>query len=415
MKPKEKRHKSAPAAAMEKLGLLGKKQKEPTPGQIATQNRDIGADIIGTLRSIDFASGRLKDVTDEGDPKMLSSVRNKLVNQLKEMPTIFDDMKDVGNVLLYSAKAWKAAVQDGYPNKAYWARSALTVGVGYLWGNVPEDKEEQRDAILKSRIAYMNDYKAMIQLNETLDHLDRSISAIQREIDEKRKAEKQFSSEMKQRKASDEGLKALASIEGSVDNVDMLSTEDRELLEWINKNKVNSQAIVMKERECASQKAKRITCWQEMEPVALRLKENPDAVVRNLTGEVAGMIKKLQDEQAARWAEAKTVNDMIAQSLAGMKAIENGVDAQLLRADTVGYMKEVVLGSDTGRKNERLVSDRVNEWKREIKNREAREAIAKTQNEELQKQYEAVEETVDSVVESTHEDNSEQVQYNTVG
>lgn len=415
MKPKEKRHKSAPAAAMEKLGLLGKKQKEPTPGQIATQNRDIGADIIGTLRSIDFASGRLKDVTDEGDPKMLSSVRNKLVNQLKEMPTIFDDMKDVGNVLLYSAKAWKAAVQDGYPNKAYWARSALTVGVGYLWGNVPEDKEEQRDAILKSRIAYMNDYKAMIQLNETLDHLDRSISAIQREIDEKRKAEKQFSSEMKQRKASDEGLKALASIEGSVDNVDMLSTEDRELLEWINKNKVNSQAIVMKERECASQKAKRITCWQEMEPVALRLKENPDAVVRNLTGEVAGMIKKLQDEQAARWAEAKTVNDMIAQSLAGMKAIENGVDAQSLRADTVGYMKEVVLGSDTGRKNERLVSDRVNEWKREIKNREAREAIAKAQNEELQKQYEAVEETVDSVVESTHEDNSEQVQYNTVG
>lgn len=415
MKPKEKRHKSAPAAAMEKLGLLGKKQKEPTPGQIATQNRDIGADIIGTLRSIDFASGRLKDVTDEGDPKMLSSVRNKLVNQLKEMPTIFDDMKDVGNVLLYSAKAWKAAVQDGYPNKAYWARSALTVGVGYLWGNVPEDKEEQRDAILKSRIAYMNDYKAMIQLNETLDHLDRSISAIQREIDEKRKAEKQFSSEMKQRKASDEGLKALASIEGSVDNVDMLSTEDRELLEWINKNKVNSQAIVMKERECASQKAKRITCWQEMEPVALRLKENPDAVVRNLTGEVAGMIKKLQDEQAARWAEAKTVNDMIAQSLAGMKAIENGVDAQSLRADTVGYMKEVVLGSDTGRKNERLVSDRVNEWKREIKNREAREAIAKAQNEELQKQYEAVEETVDSVMESTNEDNSEQVQYNTVG
>ena len=415
MKPKEKRHKSAPAAAMEKLGLLGKKQKEPTPGQIATQNRDIGADIIGTLRSIDFASGRLKDVTDEGDPKMLSSVRNKLVNQLKEMPTIFDDMKDVGNVLLYSAKAWKAAVQDGYPNKAYWARSALTVGVGYLWGNVPEDKEEQRDAILKSRIAYMNDYKAMIQLNETLDHLDRSISAIQREIDEKRKAEKQFSSEMKQRKASDEGLKALASIEGSVDNVDMLSAEERELLEWINKNKVNSQAIVMKERECASQKAKRITCWQEMEPVALRLKENPDAVVRNLTGEVAGMIKKLQDEQAARWAEAKTVNDMIAQSLAGMKAIENGVDAQSLRADTVGYMKEVVLGSDTGRKNERLVSDRVNEWKREIKNREAREAIAKAQNEELQKQYEAVEETVDSVVESTHEDNSEQVQYNTVG
>ena len=415
MKPKEKRHKSVTETAKEAFGLGKKKDKEPSPGQVATQNRDIGADIISTLRSIDFASGRLKNVTEDGDPETLSMIRNRLVNLLKETPTIFDDMTEVGRILLYSAKAWKAAVEDGYPNKAFWARSALTVGVGYLWGNVPEDKEELRDAILKSRIAYMEDYKTMIQLNETVDHLDRSIGSIQREIDEKREEEKKFADELKKMSATDEGRSRFARLEVAVDDVDTLNSEDRELLEWINKNQVNSQSIVMKMRESASQKAKRVTCWQQTEAVSLRLKENPDAVVQNLTGEVAGIIKKLLNEQTARWAEAKVVNDMMAQSLAGMKAVENGADAQSVRADTVGYVKDMVLGSDADRRNKQLEADRKNEWLRQVENKAAREAEEKARNEELQKQYEKLAQTVDNTVENTDENKTEQVQYNTVG
>lgn len=415
MKPKEKRHKSVTETAKEAFGLGKKKDKEPSPGQIATQNRDIGADVISTLRSIDFASGRLKNVTEDGDPETLSMIRNRLVNLLKETPTIFDDMTEVGRILLYSAKAWKAAVEDGYPNKAFWARSALTVGVGYLWGNVPEDKEELRDAILERRIAYMKDYKVMIGLNETVDQLDRSIGSIQRKIDEKREEEKKFVDELKKMSATDEGRERIARIQVAVDDVDVLSVEDREFLEWINKNKLNSQSIVMKARECSSMMGERISCWQKAEVVSLRLKENPDAVVQNLTGEVARMIKKLQNEQAARWAEAKAVNDMMAQSLAGMKAIENGTDAQSVRADVAKYVEDVVLGDDADRKNKDLVAAKKDELKRQVENKATREAEEKARNEALQKQYEKLAQTADNTVENTDENKTEQVQYNTVG
>lgn len=411
MKPKEKRHKSVTETAKEAFGLGKKKDKEPSPGQIATQNRDIGADIISTLRSIEFASGRLKSAAEDDSPK----IRNRLVNLLNETPTIFDDMTEVGRILLYSAKAWKAAVKDGDPNKAFWARSALAVGVGYLWGNVPEDKEELRDAILKRRIAYMEDYKVMIGLNEELDSFDRSISSIQREIDEKREEEKKFADELKKMSATDEGRERIARIQVAVDDVDVLSVEDREFLEWINKNKVNSQSIVMKARECSSEMSKRISCWQKAEVVSLRLKENPDAVVQNLTGEVARMIKKLQNEQAARWAEAKAVNDMVVDNLAGMKAIENGTDAQGLRADTANYVESVVLGDDADRKNKDLVANKKDELQRKVANKNLREAEEKARNEELQKQYEQLVETADNTVENTDENKTEQVQYNTVG
>ena len=411
MKPKEKRHKSVTETAKEAFGLVKKKDKEPSPGQIATQNRDIGADIISTLRSIEFASGRLKSAAEDDSPK----IRNRLVNLLNETPTIFDDMTEVGRILLYSAKAWKAAVKDGDPNKAFWARSALAVGVGYLWGNVPEDKEELRDAILKRRIAYMEDYKVMIGLNEELDSFDRSISSIQREIDEKREEEKKFADELKKMSATDEGRERIARIQVAVDDVDVLSVEDREFLEWINKNKVNSQSIVMKARECSSEMSKRISCWQKAEVVSLRLKENPDAVVQNLTGEVARMIKKLQNEQAARWAEAKAVNDMVVDNLAGMKAIENGTDAQGLRADTANYVESVVLGDDADRKNKDLVANKKDELQRKVANKNLREAEEKARNEELQKQYEQLAQTADNTVENTDENKTEQVQYNTVG
>lgn len=411
MKPKEKRHKSVTETAKEAFGLVKKKDKEPSPGQIATQNRDIGADIISTLRSIEFASGRLKSAAEDDSPK----IRNRLVNLLNETPTIFDDMTEVGRILLYSAKAWKAAVKDGDPNKAFWARSALAVGVGYLWGNVPEDKEELRDAILKRRIAYMEDYKVMIGLNEELDSFDRSISSIQREIDEKREEEKKFADELKKMSATDEGRERIARIQVAVDDVDVLSVEDREFLEWINKNKVNSQSIVMKARECSSEMSKRISCWQKAEVVSLRLKENPDAVVQNLTGEVARMIKKLQNEQAARWAEAKAVNDMVVDNLAGMKAIENGTDAQGLRADTANYVESVVLGDDADRKNKDLVANKKDELQRKVASKNLREAEEKARNEELQKQYEQLVQTADNTVENTDENKTEQVQYNTVG
>ena len=103
-----------------------------------------------------------------------------------DAPTIFDKVEGIGETMAYAAKAWKTAVQDGLPNKADCAMKAIATGATHLWSNIPEDKEEERDAILKRREQYIENYKIAIQLNETIDRLHRSIAAIQQEIDKKR-------------------------------------------------------------------------------------------------------------------------------------------------------------------------------------------------------------------------------------
>lgn len=61
---------------------------EPTPGQIATQNRDISAEIISVLRSIDFAHGRLRDLVDEEEYRTMTRTRDVAMKMLQESPTI---------------------------------------------------------------------------------------------------------------------------------------------------------------------------------------------------------------------------------------------------------------------------------------------------------------------------------------
>lgn len=106
---------------------------------------------------------------------------------------------------------------------------------------------------------------------------------------------------------------------------------------------------------------------------------------------------------------------MVVDNLAGMKAIENGTDAQGLRADTANYVESVVLGDDADRKNKDLVANKKDELQRKVANKNLREAEEKARNEELQKQYEQLAQTADNTVENTDENKTEQVQYNTVG
>ena len=56
--PKRKQNRNKSETIVDKAVGLVKKPSGPTPGQIATQNRDISAEIISVLRSIDFAHGR---------------------------------------------------------------------------------------------------------------------------------------------------------------------------------------------------------------------------------------------------------------------------------------------------------------------------------------------------------------------
>ena len=84
--PKRKQNRNKSETIVDKAVGLVKKPSGPTPGQIATQNRDISAEIISVLRSIDFAHGRLRDLVDEEEYRTMIRTRDVAMKMLQESP-----------------------------------------------------------------------------------------------------------------------------------------------------------------------------------------------------------------------------------------------------------------------------------------------------------------------------------------
>ena len=181
--PKRKQNRNKSETIVDKAVGLVKKPSGPTPGQIATQNRDIRAEIIDVLRSIDFDHGRLKDLVDEEEYRTMIKVRDVAVRMLGENPGIFDEVAQIGLDVCYVAKAWKEAVEDGMPSKARYAKRAVACGVAFFWSNIPEDKEAERAAVLKNREEYFANFKKAIQTGEKIDNLEKEIAGPEAQTD----------------------------------------------------------------------------------------------------------------------------------------------------------------------------------------------------------------------------------------
>ena len=185
MKPKNKPQSSEPKESVADTAakIFGKKMPEPTPGQIATQNRDISAEIIDVLRSIDFDHGRLKELVDEEEYRTMIKVRDVAARMLGENPGIFDEVAQIGAEMSYAAKAWKEAVEDGMPSKARYAKRAVACGASTFWSSIPEDKEDERAAVLKNREEYFANFKMAIQTGEKIDNLEKELAGPEAQTD----------------------------------------------------------------------------------------------------------------------------------------------------------------------------------------------------------------------------------------
>ena len=185
MKPKNTPQSSEPKESVADTAakIFGKKMPEPTPGQIATQNRDISAEIIDVLRSIDFDHGRLKELVDEEEYRTMIKVRDVAVRMLGENPGIFDEVAQIGLDVCYVAKAWKEAVEDGMPSKARYAKRAVACGASTFWSSIPEDKEDERAAVLKNREEYFANFKMAIQTGEKIDNLEKELAGPEAQTD----------------------------------------------------------------------------------------------------------------------------------------------------------------------------------------------------------------------------------------
>ena len=410
MKQKEKPRKLG-SSFTAPLGLGKKKKSEVTPGQTATSNRETGAEVISILRSIDFAHGRLQSMADEDSYRTMSRVRDAAVKALMDAPTIFDKVEGIGETMAFAAKAWKTAVQDGSPNKADCAMKAIATGATHLWSNIPEDKEEERDAILKRREKYIENYKIAIQLNETIDNLHRSIAAIQREMDKKREAEKAFAAEVKEMAKTPEGEARFAKLYASIGNVKVLDDEDREFGVRLRDNRINSQAIAMLKNQFVSDQTQLSAARQQLEPVLLRLKKNPDLSGLEPAGEVAGILREMEEEQAHVISVAKVINDKVNDSISRMEAIMNSSDAQALGADDIGYIEDLFNDGKMSPQDKAVVEAERQRLQREELQRQRNEAAEKERLAQQAKLNEVLANTAESVQENTAEDENAQLNF----
>ena len=288
MKPKNKPQSSEPKESVADTAakIFGKKMPEPTPGQIATQNRDISAEIIDVLRSIDFDHGRLKELVDEEEYRTMIRVRDVAARMLGESPGIFDEVAQIGAEMSYAAKAWKEAVKDGMPKKAMYAKQAVASGASFFWSNIPEDKEAERAAVLKNREEYFANFKMAIQTGEKIDNLEKELASLESNIKKKSEKRAPFVARVQELKETEEGREKLARLYISRTDPQGLDSEDRKFAEEMLDDMSLFREIERLVMQRVAKVAELSANWTQLSQVDQALRRNPDQAYRDSTPEV---------------------------------------------------------------------------------------------------------------------------------
>ena len=305
MKPKNKPQSSEPKESVADTAtkIFGKKMPEPTPGQIATQNRDISAEIIDVLRSIDFDHGRLKDLVDEEEYRTMIKVRDVAARMLGESPGIFDEVAQIGLDVCYAAKAWKEAVEDGMPNKAMHAKQAVACGVAFFWSNIPEDKEAERAAVLKNREEYFANFKKAIQTGEKIDNLEKRIAKIHTRIEIELQERREFAEEVTRLLTADGGWERLVRVYRSLDDPSHLAFDDMDLGFGIREDRARGRELMRLRGQYSADRQELVAKDEELAKLGLVLRMNPDQSNRDLTAELAALTKRMEDELSRTLAD----------------------------------------------------------------------------------------------------------------
>ena len=305
MKPKNKPQssKSKESVADKAAKIFGKKMPEPTPGQIATQNRDISAEIIDVLHSIDFDHGRLKDLVDEEEYRTMIRVRDTAMRMLQESPTIFDEVAQIGAEMCYAAKAWKEAVKEGLPSKARYAKQAVASGASTFWSSIPEDKEDERAAVLKNREEYFANFKLAIQTGEKIDNLEKRIAKTHMQIEKVMQVHRVFADQLIELSKTDEGQLRFAKIYSSLDNLSYLGTDDMDFAMQLREDVSRERELMRLRGQYSADRQELAARDEEMSKVGLVLRMNPDQSNRDLTAELAALTKRMEDELSQTLAD----------------------------------------------------------------------------------------------------------------
>ena len=421
MKPKNKPQssKSKESVADKAAKIFGKKKTEATPGQIATQNRDISAEIISVLRSIDFAHGRLKDLVDEEEYRTMIKVRDTAMRMLQESPTIFDEVAQIGAEMCYAAKAWKEAVKDGMPGKARYAKQAVASGASTFWSNIPEDKEEERAAVLKNREEYFANFKLAIQTGEKIDNLEKRIAKTHMQIEEVMQVHRVFADQLIELSKTDEGQLRFAKIYSSLDNLSYLGTDDMDFAMQLREDVSRDRKLMRLRGQYSADRQELVARDEELAKLGLVLRMNPDQSNRDLTAELAALTKRMEDELSHRMSELAVIETEQKNEMDRLDSILNGEAAKVLTGSAVAHLKKLLGGDCLSPEMQAVLDANIAEVQRQNRMREewqlekARQAEAARQAAlEAARQAQENVETAQAVNENTSDESQVNVNVN---
>ncbi|MCD8340576.1 MAG: hypothetical protein LUC87_00270 [Clostridiales bacterium] len=318
-------------------------QKEESPAAVMSENRSKGEEIVSTLRSIQFAQGQLPDTkSNENQPcGDMEMTRNAILKKIDNAPTIFDQIEGIDRVLLYAARAWKTAVEDGSPNKAEWAMNALSAGVLFLRDNIPEDQEDRKEQILAARVKYMEKYDNIIHTYEEIDNLEKTIRAADVLVDEKWKQVEAFKKRLKEMQETEEGQRLYGRLKAHVDQNDRLTAEERAFDDELGVYANMAYAIDQQKDITAGNKVQLLTAYQKAETFRIALNEQPVVYDETINAQYIALLDEQVAHLAAQYAVAREMSDAAVKYAAARKSVLNGEDAVAIRSNMLAWMEKV--------------------------------------------------------------------------
>ena len=423
MKPKNKPQSSEPKESVADTAakIFGKKMPEPTPGQIATQNRDISAEIISVLRSIDFAHGRLKDLVNEEEYRTMIKVRDVAARMLGESPGIFDEVAQIGLDMWYAARAWREAVENGMLSKARYAKLAVASGASTFWSSIPEDKEDERAAVLKNREEYFANFRLAIRTGEKIDNLEKRIAKTHMQIEKVMQVHRVFADQLIELSKTDEGQLRFAKIYSSLDNLSYLGTEDMDFAMQLREDVSRERELMRLRGQYSADRQELVARDEELAKLGLVLRMNPDQSNRDLTAELAKLTKRMEDELSHRMSELAVIETENKNEMDRLDSIINGPAAKVLTGSAVAHLKKLLGGDRLSPEMQAVLDANIAEVQRQNRMREewqlekARQAEAARQAEEArQAALEAARQAQENVetAQAVNENTSDESQVN---
>lgn len=327
-----------------KLGLR-KKDEQMSEAQIMAANREKGEQITALLCSAYSGLNKSQYVGIEEDRSdSEEAIKEKIaamIRTLQNAPTIFDDIHNIDDMLIFCANSLNEGIKEGKHNKVVWSISALSSGIIYSRDNIPADKAEYKEKLLDERVKYLEKYKTIIKTYDELDDSTATINNLKRALKEAHEKFDPACEKLKELEKTEEGMKNIGLIRIKANNPgELAGTPAGELAEEIKRVALMAHNIFIKDADLATERSKQNVIMARAEDIRTELAHRPEVHDDQLIALHASILAGQRERIAKSYSESAMVIDNIEEHDAQIKSIMSGADAQKTLAYGMKFLDE---------------------------------------------------------------------------